>query len=46
MTCNAKVIQMLQTAPFARVPLGRNSPNNPSLATLVAVFDPKIYLSG
>jgi len=33
MTGNSEVMQMLQTAAFARYPLGRDSPNNPPLAT-------------
>ena len=32
-TGNSEVAQMLQTAAFARYPLGRDSPNNPPLAT-------------
>jgi hypothetical protein len=33
LTGNSEVMQMLQTATFARYALGRDSPNNPSLAT-------------
>jgi len=33
MMSNSEVMQMLQTAAFARYALGRDSPNNPSLAT-------------
>jgi hypothetical protein len=33
MTDDSEVMQMLQTAAFARHPLGRDSPNNPTLAT-------------
>ena len=36
-TRNSEVMQMVQTAAFAEYALGRDSPNNPSLATPSAI---------